>query len=150
MKYGQLQTVLSVHLDKWCAYLSIKKHKSYSVIQHATLVGSLVVVFIWLDYEVDICDSFLLNQAVSKVITKLKDLWWFQTVKRNLDAQLSRTSIHGSKKRMKHTFECSGRRKDWCRIHSQLRNSRRLPKSVLQPLKPEKEPFFAYKGKRSR
>ena len=72
---------MSAYLENLSKYPSVKIHFSESIIDFATTLGSLVGVFKLLGYGAVLYSSSLLNQAIAKLPSNLKEAWSFFTDK---------------------------------------------------------------------
>ena len=63
-KFGQLQAVLSAHLDKISNFPPLRMHNTYNIITYSAAVSSLVGVFKSLLYNADLKRASIHNQTV--------------------------------------------------------------------------------------
>ena len=81
-KFGQPHAVIGAHLDISSNFLPLKMHNSEKVIGFSSTISGLVAVFKSLSFNDDLKSVNLLNQAVSKLPSNLKEAWSMQTVRR--------------------------------------------------------------------
>ena len=74
-KFGQPQAVVSAHLDKLNSLPLLKMHNSDNFINYSGCISSLVGVFNSLSYDSDLKSATLLNTAVQKFPTNMKESW---------------------------------------------------------------------------
>ena len=82
-KFGQTETVVSAHLDNLSSFLPLKMHSSGNIIFYSATISSLVGVFKSLSHDSDLKSTSLLNTAVQKLPSNLKESWSLFTVKKN-------------------------------------------------------------------
>ena len=71
------------HLDKLNSFPPLKMHNSDNIINHSGCISSLVGVFKSLSYDSDLKSAALLNTAVQKLPTNMKESWSLFTVKKH-------------------------------------------------------------------
>ena len=82
-KFGQLQAIVSAHLDKLSNFPSPKMHNSDNIINYSAAISSLVGVFKSLSYDADLKSASLFNQAVQKLPPNMKESWSLFTVEKH-------------------------------------------------------------------
>ena len=82
-KFGQPQAVVSAHLDKLSNFPALKMHNSDNIINYSAAISSLVGLFKSLSYDADLKSASLLNQAVQKLLSNMKESWSLFMVKRH-------------------------------------------------------------------
>ena len=82
-KFGQPQAVVSAHLDKLNNFPPLKMHNSDNVIAFSTTISAMVGVFRSLKHEHDLSSAALLDQAVQKLPSNMKEAWSLHTVKKD-------------------------------------------------------------------
>ena len=74
-KFVQPQAVFNAHLDKLSCFPPLKMHNSDSIINYSATITSLVGVFKLLSHDSDLKSASLLNTAVQKLPTNMKESW---------------------------------------------------------------------------
>ena len=82
-KFGQPQAVVYDHLDRLSSFPPLKMHKSGNIINYFRVHFKFVGVFISLSNDSDLKNDALLNTAVQKPPTKMKESWSLFTVKKH-------------------------------------------------------------------
>ena len=72
-KFGEPQAAVSEHLDKLNNFPTLKMHNIDKIINYPAAISSLIEVFISLLYDIDLKCASLLNQAVEKLPTYMKE-----------------------------------------------------------------------------
>ena len=71
--FGQPQNVITAHLDKLSSFPQLRMHNSENIISFSMTISSLVAVLRSLDYEEDLKNVSLLNQALSKIPPNMRE-----------------------------------------------------------------------------
>ena len=80
-KFGQPQAVVRAYLDKLNSFPPLKMHNSDNIIYYSGCISSLVGVFKSLSYDSDLKSAALLNTAVQKLPSNMKESWSLFAVK---------------------------------------------------------------------
>ena len=81
-KFGQPQTIVAAHLEKFSNFPPLKMHNSDSIISFTSCISSLVAVLKSLGYEYDLKSTSVLNQVISKLPPNMKESWSLHSVKK--------------------------------------------------------------------
>ena len=74
-KFGQPQAVVGAHLDKLSSFPPLKLHNIDNIINYSAAISSLVGVFKSLSFDADLKSASLVNQAVQKLSSNMKESW---------------------------------------------------------------------------
>ena len=118
--FGQPQNVITAHLDKLSSFPQLRMHNSDNIISFSMTISSLAAVFRSVDYEEDLKNVSLLDQALSKIPPKMRESWSLFVVKRSW----SRPNL----------IDFNNWLKDRAEAHEQMKNMPGKPK-VEEPSK---------------